>query len=292
MKSNSVIFFLLVSLNGIAQNVGIGNPNPAEKLDVTGNINVTGTIKANGTDGKPNQVLMKNNTGELEWGDMCEFKNFLTYYSNGTFTVPAGVTKIMVELWGGGGGGNWYCGGGGGGYVKIQLAVLPGNAATVQIGSGGNAANAATAPDGGDTNFTLGSNVYAAFGGGGAEYVASSRYNPGLGGTGVPSATPKSYLLVPGAAGGIQTKRYGQNSPTTFFEVTNGGDGGATYKFPTSGGNAPQNISNITASSTVMTNGANPNGQLPGGGGASGLISLGASVAAGKGASGMAIVYY
>lgn len=292
MKRSAIILSLVITLNSQAQNVGIGNTSPAEKLDVTGNINVTGTIKANGIDGLPNQVLMKNGSGVLEWGDRCEFKNFLTYYSNGTFTVPGGVTKIMVELWGGGGGGNFYCGGGGGGYVKIQLDVVPGNIASIQIGSGGNAANNATAPNGGDTDFTLGGNVYAAFGGGGAVYVATSRYNPGLGGTGVPSAIPKSYILVPGADGGIQTKRYGQNSPTTFFEITNGGDGGSTYKFPTSGGNAAQNISNITTSSTVITNGASPNGKLPGGGGASGLVSLGASLLAGKGASGMLIISY
>ncbi|MBC7937297.1 MAG: hypothetical protein H7Y86_18280 [Rhizobacter sp.] len=292
MKTNLILFLLLTTLSSKGQNIGIGNTNPAEKLDVTGNINVTGTIKANGVDGTANQVLLKNNSGILEWGNMCDFKNFLTYYNNGTFTVPAGVTKIMVELWGGGGGGNYYCGGGGGGYVKIHLAVIPGNTATVQIGAGGNAANSATAVNGGDTDFTLGGNVYAAFGGGGAVYVGTSRFNPGLGGSGVPSAIPKSYILVPGDAGGIQTKRFGQNSPTTFFEITNGGNGGATHKFPGSGGNAGQNISNITTSSTVITNGASPNGRLPGGGGASGLVSLGASVLAGKGASGMLIVSY
>ena len=42
-----------------AQNVGINNPNPNEKLDVNGNINVTGTIKANGSAGSPNQVLKR-----------------------------------------------------------------------------------------------------------------------------------------------------------------------------------------------------------------------------------------
>lgn len=50
------------------RNVGIKNPTPAEALDVTGNINVTGTIKANGIDGTANQVLMKNGSGILSWG--------------------------------------------------------------------------------------------------------------------------------------------------------------------------------------------------------------------------------
>lgn len=52
-----------------AQNVGINNPNPNEKLDVNGNINVTGTIKANGSAGAPNQILMKDNSGNMVWGN-------------------------------------------------------------------------------------------------------------------------------------------------------------------------------------------------------------------------------
>ena len=110
-------FFSLVcfiSTIATAQNVGIGNPAPAEKLDVNGNINLTGTIKANGVDGTANQVLMKNGSGVLQWGNICDFKNFLTFYSSSTFTISAGVTKIMAELWGAGGGGNANAGGGGG----------------------------------------------------------------------------------------------------------------------------------------------------------------------------------
>lgn len=292
MKNSLVIFLGMIVFNSQAQNVGIGTASPIEKLHVAGNINVTGTIKANGVDGTANQVLMKNDAGVMEWGDMCEFKNFLSWYTNGNFTVPAGVTKIMVELWGGGGGGNFYCGGGGGGYLKVVLQVNPGDNCTIQIGSGGNNANNATAADGGDTNFSHSGNVYTAIGGKGAVYVASSRVNPGLGGSGIIQAIPKSYIIVPGGAGGMQTKRYGQTSATTFFEITTGGNGGSTHKFPTSGGNAGQNISNMTTSSTVITNAASPNGQLPGGGGAGGMVSLGASLLAGSGAYGMLVVYY
>ena len=287
---------LLCSLStayfSFGQNVGIGNTAPAEKLDVTGNINVTGTIKANGIDGTPNQVLMKNASGVMEWGDMCAFKNFLTYYSGSTFTVPAGVTKITVELWGGGGGGNFYCGGGGGGYVKAQLAVNPGDICTIQVGNGGTAANNATATDGGSTSVSIGSVQYIATGGKGAVYSASSRFNPGVGGAAAYSATPKSYMVVAGGTGGVQTKRYGQNSPTTFFEITNGGNGGSTYKYPDAGGTGGQNLTNYTTEATVMTNAAGADGKIPGGGGAGGLVSFGASVLAGAGAKGMEVIYY
>ncbi|RYF89715.1 MAG: hypothetical protein EOO03_05335 [Chitinophagaceae bacterium] len=292
MKVLLLKMLLLCTIHSSAQNVGIGNNNPAEKLDVTGNINVTGTIKANGVDGTANQVLMKNNAGTMEWGDVGEFKNFLTYYSNGIFTVPAGVTKIMVEMWGGGGGGNFYCGGGGGGYLKIQLQVAANQQCNVTVGSAGAGANNATAANGGDSYFAHTNNVYTAIGGKGAVYVASSRFNPGLGGSGITMGIPMSYIIVPGTTGGYQTKTYGQTSATTFFEITTGGNGGSTYKFPNSGGVAGHNISNMTTSSTVITNAANPNGQLPGGGGASGMVSLGAALTPGAGASGMVVIHY
>src|SRR5687767_3167062 len=115
MKYNFLFLIVLSSLNMNAQNVGVGTTTPVEKLDVNGNINVTGTIKANGVDGTANQVLMKNGSGALSWGDLCDYKNYEMFNELGvqTWVVPAGVTKIEVEIWGGGGGGSMYCGGGG-----------------------------------------------------------------------------------------------------------------------------------------------------------------------------------
>lgn len=55
--------------------VGVCNTAPAEELDVTGNINVTGTIKANGVDGSAGQVLMKGNTGNLAWGNFSPYRH-------------------------------------------------------------------------------------------------------------------------------------------------------------------------------------------------------------------------
>jgi hypothetical protein len=50
--------------------VGIGNNNPAEKLDITGNIQTTGEIKPNGTAGLANQVLASTGTGSMAWADV------------------------------------------------------------------------------------------------------------------------------------------------------------------------------------------------------------------------------
>ena len=50
-----------------AQRIGIGIGNPSEKLDVNGNVNVAGTIKASGVDGTSGQLLMNNGNGTMQW---------------------------------------------------------------------------------------------------------------------------------------------------------------------------------------------------------------------------------
>ena len=61
-----------------------------------------------------------------------------TFTSNGTFTVPAGVTKILVTAFGGGGGGSGAAGGGGGErIIKKAYSVTPGTAISIKIGVGG-----------------------------------------------------------------------------------------------------------------------------------------------------------
>ncbi|MBK6834154.1 MAG: hypothetical protein IPG89_07730 [Bacteroidetes bacterium] len=73
-----------------------------------------------------------------------------------TFTVPACVTSITVQVWGGGGGGGGVAsrvntgfntdseacsaggGGGGGGYVSRTYTVTPGDVYSLTIGAGGN----------------------------------------------------------------------------------------------------------------------------------------------------------
>ena len=81
------------------------------------------------------------------------------FFSSGTFTAPAGVTSVTVELWGGGGGGgggggavgdlaqmlnfvgpNIGGGGGGGGaggHKKSTVGVTPGASYAVMVGAGG-----------------------------------------------------------------------------------------------------------------------------------------------------------
>lgn len=70
------------------------------------------------------------------------------FTTNGTFTVPDGVTTIYVEVMGGGGGGaggaesSHYeaCGGHAGEQIISYLQVSPGQQFPIQIGAGGNGA--------------------------------------------------------------------------------------------------------------------------------------------------------
>lgn len=129
------------------------------------------------------------------------------------FTVPQGVSKIRVELWGasGGGGGSgaytysYYLqaggDGGGGGYAQQDLDVVPGQQIDITIGSGGEPGNNAIYVSGnyiGDTDGGDGGDSYlglmVADGGKGGKKGSYSYYTvhglPGTENTGAITAHP------------------------------------------------------------------------------------------------------
>ncbi len=75
MKKLILLSFMALAIQVKAQNVGIGTATPNEKLDVTGNINVTGTIKANGVGGTAKQVLQSNGNGTMGWANAAYNNN-------------------------------------------------------------------------------------------------------------------------------------------------------------------------------------------------------------------------
>ncbi len=86
-----------------------------------------------------------------------------------TWTVPDGVWRIMVELWGGGARGNYSDGwwgssieiGAGGGYGFAYIDVVPGMTCHITVGAGGSSDY-----DPGDTSsITCGTTTYYAAGG-------------------------------------------------------------------------------------------------------------------------------
>jgi trimeric autotransporter adhesin len=302
MKTFTTALFISLYGTVFAQNVGIGNPSPTEKLDVTGNINVTGTIKANGVSGAQNQVLTTNATGNLAWTDACEYKNFESISSTSatTWVPPVGVTKILVECWGAGGGGNMYAGGGGGGYIKAIFELLPTSTISLGIGNNGIFSNgAADATAGSNTFFTVTNNgvdqTITAFGGGGGLYGTATLSQAGYGGAYSRSSNVLKYIGLEGESGYNLDKIYYQVNATTFYEKGIAGRGGNAANSTNTGGLGASYI--VNPSDALIQAYSNPKvGKIPGGGGSGGYFynttSTSVNSSGGNGADGLIIIRY
>jgi hypothetical protein len=201
------------------------------------------------------------------------FTSQAVFTATGSFTVPPGVTSLLVEVWGGGGGGGASApngspggGGGGGGFGESVVAVTPGDVITVTVGgggtpgSGGNGTTSVPGGPGGTSSF--GTLVTATGGQGGS---AASEGGPG--GVGGTSTSP---ISSDGATG-----------------TSNGGEGESTMGMPggaAGGGGGPGGDGAPGGSSTPGGNGI-----VPGGGGGSGGYPANMG---GAGASGEVVLFY
>lgn len=279
-----------------SQNIGIGNAAPAEKLDVNGNINVTGTIKANGTDGTAGQVLMKNSSGNLTWGDFSEYKKVHTISAAGagSWTVPASVTKIMVEVVGGGGGGNINGGGGGGGYVVAFLDVTPASTVNYTVGTGGSGGAGANGTNGGISSLTYGGIGFNAIGGGGAIFDNTlKQFSAAVGQYTVTPATFYSYYAEYGGVGKPNRITFQQKSATSFYEISSDGNGGGPGYCRDCESEGTYILYDIAGAATVRW--SNASGFKPagtGGGGGYLLTSVGGFVGGAGGAPGLIRIHY
>jgi hypothetical protein len=122
-----------------------GAQGPAGAPGATGGTGATGAVGPAGPAGPMGPVGLQGPAGSGH-----AFNGIQEFTQSGTFTPPAGVTSILVELWGAGGGGSGACGvvmqglfaaggsgGGGGGYTRAVLSVTPGATYSVAIGNGG-----------------------------------------------------------------------------------------------------------------------------------------------------------
>jgi hypothetical protein len=171
-------------INETGGNVGIGSTSPTAKLDVNGTVKITDGSQGSG------KVLTSDASGNASWQTAAvsagSFTNMQVYSTAGTstFTVPAGVTKIMVEVWGGGGGGGnssatvtgTVGSGAGGGYGRSIFSVVPGQNYSVVVGAGGVAGSG----DGGTSSF---GSIINATGGIGGNSIGGSTFKTPNGGT-------------------------------------------------------------------------------------------------------------
>jgi hypothetical protein len=231
-----------LTVGGSAQ---VGNNTSSCTSVNAGSIRWTGTEfdGCNGTNWQSLSIQQGTN--------IAAFKNPGTY----TWTVPSGVTRIEIEVWGGGGGASGGIGGtgGGGGYADGFYAVTPNSTYSVMVGAGGVAA------------------MYPAFGGdGGSSAVVSligatgghgGNAGAGTGGVGV--------LGQLNINGGDGVDLGGSSDGNTYGGVP----GGAAPRGGPGGG-------------VLGSGGSGNDGQQPGGGGG------GTSVGGGSGAAGEVVIRY
>jgi len=167
--------------------------------------------------------------------------NYQEFLTSGTFTVPAGVTKIVATLYGGGGGGQGGSGaaGGSGGYGVALITVTPGSSISITVGSGGGGAAPGVGSAGGTGGTTTVGSFATATGGAGAPW------NGGNGSSGTFSvangAIRINYTPIFGGPAGIGVLELtqtgggqigeGEWEPVSAFYGTGGGGyhtGGAT----------------------------------------------------------------
>jgi hypothetical protein len=274
---NSIVMKKLLQLSIIifssycsaAQNVGIGTSTPSEKLDVNGNINIAGQMKVAGNAGTSNQVLMKDASNNMVWGDLSEFKNIQVFdctniafnvgVSNclNNWNVPEGVTTILVECWGGGGGGGTMTGGGGGGYISAKLTVTPLATANLIIGAGGNYGSTSVyGINGGNTSFAIASANILAYGGIGGSIgdpFISVSAGQALGGLFSTSGISNQFIGFNGNPGGISKLSFMVAGSADYAKIVNYGDGGDAALLPGSGSKGGYKLQSASITQSIYS---------------------------------------
>jgi hypothetical protein len=206
----------------------------------------------------------------------------ITSAGTSSFTIPAGVTKVVVKAWGAGGGGggstsNGKSGGGGGGgayTTQTFTGLVPttnyNNSIVVGDGGNGGATGANDGFDGGNTTVTFTSTVTA---NGGKKGTFGQSSTAGLGGAG---GTAGTFAGGAGSGGGSAGAGGGGSAGTG--SIGNTASGGAAAAAVTGGGPGGA--------------GGSPVGQSPvsgpGGGGGGGDRTTGGGATNGSGGKGFA----
>lgn len=245
MAANTTLFIECMLTSGTSAtswNASYVYDNGAGVLSITGTANqviasastgaVTLSLPQNiGTGNSPAfSGLVLTNPYISGAGGLHSFQIF-TSGTVATYTKPANVKSILVEIWGGGGGGGGHSaaasqsatsgGGGAGGYARLYIA-LAGAAYTYTVGVGGSPGIAGTAGNGGNGGSTFFN----------ASSLQATGGQGGFGGTSVPTSVVYPTL---GGAGGVGSNgdlnvkgSYGLTGLTLLMNNISGGGGSST----------------------------------------------------------------
>lgn len=261
------------SSGGYTGNVGIGvSGAPTAKLHVNGTVRITDGSQATG------RILTSDASGNASWQEAPCMQHRVVYsspVSGATFTVPAGITRLFIEVWSGGGNGSVYSaspafqvnggGGGSGGYANFFLDVTSGANVTVNVGSVASGFNSGVSYSGNFISINNGSN-------------ADNLTGPGYGGA-IVLNTFSNVFSSKGSVGVFNTNTVYTIGATTYTEYRGGKGGDAP--FGGAGG-----IGEIARSGY---NSGSDTGAFPGGGGGA-STSNGTTVKAGG--AGAVIIRY
>lgn len=237
--------------------------------------------------------IYARSAGSIALGGVQGVPNMQVFTNTGDFTVPLGVNRILVEVWGagGGGGGGDHIGygsgggGGGGGFGKGVFVVTSGTTFTVTVGVGGSGgAGGSGGQAGGSSSFGT---LISASGGSPGGSPPQYDYTGGVGGAGGTSSAHFNSDGARGSAGAV-------GSSLSYYLLTGhqsfvaGGAGGAAGAGGGGGGGGNANL--------LGTGGNGGNGSSPGGGGGGGgqgITSVGNDGGNGAlGGKGRVVVYW
>ena len=283
----------------IANIVASGVPNASTTtmggVEIATDAEVLAGIDTGGTGAKlvatPSQIKSNLDTQIATRGAVIDIQ---TFTSSGTWTLPSGAKKVVVELVGNGGGGsasdsNNYpgCGGSGGAYSRYEILpswISSPVTITIPDAANGGSTNGQAGSDGGDVTFGT---YFTGYGGTGGT-VHGGTYVAGVGGAGQSSRGSGQTAGGP-SGGGSGTSGY----------FAGGGGGNANVNgsnsFYGGGGSSGTQVGSNSAGSSIYGGGAGGNGsggvaggtsKFGGAGGAGGTASVGSDGAAPGGGGG------
>jgi hypothetical protein len=186
------------------------------------------------------------------------------FTSDGTFTIPSGITKLKATIVGGGGGsgrGNGAPSGGGGGggtAIKYLTSLTPGNTISVTVGSGG------TGRTGSNGNGTTGGTSSIASG---TQSITTVSATGGAGSFGPTGGSPIGIGAAGGSASNGDANINGSGGHQVLYSSTDaayvpGNGGNSTLGGGPVGSGTGNNYGGGGAGSAANTNGNNGGGGI------------------------------